>query len=1249
MKKLPAIILSVVCAFSFFAYRQTTESKQNDLPNEETVRRSSEFKPQSARAVAFGVSGKVSDIAPASKKTNVERIVREFSGKAPFRRRAEDAAPDADNALADFSVAAMPAPLLSFDGISNKDNNDVYGFAAVPPDTNGDVGPNHFVQSVNILSRIYNKNGAPLTPFIKLSDIFAVLNTPCSQENDGSPIALYDPLADRWILSQYCTIAPPFRQMIAVSQTPDPTGAYFVYEFVMPNIKLNDYGKFGVWTDGYYMSTDQFIGSEYAGSGVFAFDKRKMLVGDSSAGYVYFDLASASTVRLGGFLPSDLDGLNAPPAGAPNTFLSYTATEYGDAQDALRLFDFRADFTNPSNSTFTERSESPLAVAAFDPTSNEGRNDIAQPTPGDVLDAQSDRLMYRAAYRNFGAAGESIVVNQTVRVTPLGQIYRAGVRVYELRKNGAAAFAVREQSTIGTTDASRWIGSAAQDNQGNIAVGYNHASEGRAPSILYSGKLASEPVGAFRTEATLVNGTGVQGGFGSRWGGYSQMTVDPTDDCTFWITNEYYTAESAAIDPLNWLTRIGKFKFDECTAAPRAAIGGTVTNAASGQPITGAIVTANAAYIRRADASGNYGSIALVPNTYTLTATARGYRSQTVTVTVVNGQTLTQNFALQPIPLFENPFVGNFTAESCGLNNAIDPSETVTINLALNNSGAGAATNLVATLLPTGGVINPSQPQNFGTINPAAGTVLRPFTFTASPNLACGAIISLTFQLQSGTENLGTVTLNLNTGTPRIAFNETFGTTGAPALPAGWTTAASGAQDVWKTSTARHQTPPLAAYSFAAGQVGVNEMVSPAIQINSPRAELRFQNWYDLETTFLRNKRYDGSVLEIKIGDAAFQDILAAGGAFTSGGYDGAIETCCQNPLSGRLAWSGKSGVNQTPQFVTSSVKLPEQAAGKNIRLRWRVGTDNGTFREGQYIDDVTVTDGYVCACQNNQTSRAPFDFDGDGRTDLSVFRPSDDASQPDFYVQNSRDDSNTGAAWGSVGDVPVNADYDGDGRTDYAVYRPSTGFWFVLRSSNQTVSSIQFGAVGDKLTPADFDGDGKSDIAVYRPSTGIWYILPGSGGEIRAVRFGAPEDLPVHADYDGDGKTDVAVFRPSNGVWYTLRSVGGFAAVQFGQAGDKPVTGDFDGDGASDFVVFRPPNGTWYQFKTTQGIAAVRFGAGDDRLLQADFDGDGKRDTAVYRQSTGVWYYLKSSDGAFAARRYGASVDTPLPSIFIP
>ncbi len=1253
MKKRLALFLVVTYALFSFAYQQSAESSLPESPAKPS-QIYSEIKPQVSQAVAFAVSEKVSSFAPASPdagKTGVKSAdekARAIPNKEPFRKQIPNAVHDSDAARANFSAVPMPAPILSFDGVSSDDNAAAYGFRAVPPDANGDVGPNHFVQAVNILTRVFDKSGNALTPPFKLSGIFSALGTTCSTRNDGDPIVLYDALADRWILSQFCNNAPPFRQLIAVSQTADPTGAYFVYEFVMPNIKLNDYPKLGVWTDGYYMSTDEFVGSDYAGSGVFAFDRKKMLAGDAGASYIYFDLATPSTIRFGGLLPSDLDGLNAPPINAPNTFIGYAATEYGDATDALRLFDFRADFTNPNNSTFTERGESPLAVASFDPTSPDGRADVVEPAPGEPLDSQSDRLMYRAAYRNFGTH-ESLVVNQTVRLTPVGQTYRAGVRVYELRKSNGN-FNIREQATIGTADTNRWMGSAAQDYQGNLAIGYSFTNEERKPSILYSGKLANEPTGMFRTEETLVSGTGVQTGFGSRWGDYSQMTVDPTDDCTFWLTNEYYTEASQAENPFGWLTRIGKFKFAECTNAPRGVINGTVTNASNNQPIANATITANVVYTRNTDAAGRYENLTLVPDTYNLTATANGFRSQTVTVTIADGQTLIQNFALEPTAIL-NQSGYKIASESCAVNNAIDPSETVALDIALRNTGAKNTTNLTATLLATGGIINPSPTQNYGALAANGTSVSRSFTFTASPNLRCGDAITLTLQLNDGAENLGTIAITLNTGAPRSALQETFDGIAAPNLPSGWTTSASGAQAVWKTSVDAFQTPPNSAYSFAAGQIGINELTSPVFPVKSESAKLLFRNRYDLETTFLRNRLYDGAVLEIRIGNISrFTDIIAAGGTFETGGYDGAIDSCCQNPLAGRLGWSGKSGPNQTPEFVTAQVKLPASAAGKNIQLRWRVGTDNGTARQGQFVDNVAVSDGFVCACQTAPINRAPFDFDGDGKTDLSVFRPSDNAGEPDFYIQTSANNSFASAAWGAIGDAAVNADYDGDGRTDYAVFRPSSRIWFVLRSSDNTVFPVNFGLVNDKLVPADYDGDDKADIAVFRPSNGIWYIRQSSDAQIRAVQFGTSEDLPVPADYDGDGKIDVALFGPSNGTWYVRKSSDGdLTSVQFGQTGDQPVVGDFDGDGRADFVVFRLSDGFWYSMKTTDGFSAVQFGQNGDKPLQADFEGDGKLDTAIYRQSTGVWYYLKSSNTAFVFQQFGASGDVPLPTIFVP
>ncbi len=1250
MRKRLALLLLIIFIALFITHRQTAQNIDAGAPNKQS-RIFSELKPQNFQAAAFAVSEKVSDLAPASPSKGArdrEDEDREVPNNLPFRKQIENARGDADAALVKFSAAQMPAASLSFEGISSANNADAYGFRVVPPDPNGDVGPNHYVQSVNSLTRIFDKNGVPLTPPFKLSSIFSALGTSCSTRNDGDPVVLYDALADRWILSQFCNFFPPFRQMIAVSQTGDPTGAYYAYEFVMPNIKLNDYPKLGVWTDGIYMSTDEFIGSDYAGTGVFAFDKKKMLEGDRTAGYIYFDLASPTTIRLGGLLPADLDGLNAPPTNAPNIFTGYTATEYGDAADALRLFDFHADFANPNNSTFSERPESPIAVAPFDPTSNNGREDVDEPPPGEKLDSQSDRLMFRAAYRNFGAK-QSLVVNQTVRTSPIGQTYRAGVRVYELQNSGAG-FAVREQTTIGDASVNRWMASAAQDFQGNLAVGYSYSNEEKAPSILYSGKLAGEPNGVFRSEQTLIGGTGVQDGFGSRWGDYSAMSVDPSDDCSFWMTNEYYTAESQAENPFGWLTRIGKFKFPECENAPRAVINGIITNAANNQPIAGALITANAIYSRTANADGSYGKLYVVPNQYNLIVSAKGFRTQTAAVSISSGETLTQNFALEPTAILSADGY-EIGAESCTKNKAIDPGETVTLNIALRNTGARDTTNLTATLLPTGGVTNSAEPENYGALQVNGASVSRPFTFTVSPNLRCGGAITLTLHLQDGAEDLGAISIELNAGAARYALRENFDDVSAPNLPHGWTTSASGAQEAWKTSVTSADSPPNAAFSPAPNQIGVNQLVSPVFQIFSENAELTFRNRYELETTFLRNKLYDGAVLEISIGSRRnFRDILDAGGSFESGGYDGVINRCCQNPLAGRLGWSGRSGPNQTPEYITTKVKLPALAAGKNVQLRWRVGTDNGTFREGQYIDNVVVTDGFVCDCLNTPANRAPFDFDGDGKTDFSVFRPNDDPAAPDFLVQNSSDNSTVGTIWGSAGDVAVNADYDGDGKTDYAVFRPSTATWFILRSSDNTIFPVIFGVSTDKLAPADYDGDGKADIAVFRPSNGYWYILSSSGNQTSSIQFGAAEDFPVPADYDGDGKVDIAVFRPSNGVWYLLKSSNQeFTAMQFGKTGDKPVTGDFDGDGKADFCVVRSSDRNWYFLKSSAGLSAAQFGNPTDKLLQADFDGDGKRDVAVYRQSTGYWYYLKSSGGNFAFRQFGVTGDVPLPSIFVP
>ena len=509
-------------------------------------------------AAKDGPKGEIKhDKSPPLKTITPKHVSKSKTIRVEFRFPNRTGSSGADSVVQGSSPAAPSAPvaLKGWQGLSA--NN------SLPPDPNAAVGPNNVVEIVNQHFAVYSKTGTKQYPTSGLADtntIWSGFGGGCETENDGDATVAYDRIADRFVIQQFA-LEPYFfgtgeyLDCVAVSATSDPTGAWNRYAFGGFGDNFPDYPKLGVWPDAYYVTFNLFAGAfSFTGPEVCAYDRSQMLAGQAATQ----QCQTVNDANLNGLLPSDLDGSTPPPTGAPNYLLGLYVPTSGSP--SLQEYRFHVDWTDPNSSTFT----GPTTVSGVPSFSLAcgASNCVPQANTNQKLDSLGDRLMYRLAYRNFGDH-EALVVSHSVTA---GSV--TGVRWYEIRTPGTTP-TVFQSGTYAPDSKYRWMGSAAMDKNGDIALGYSLSSSTMFPSIAYTGRLAADPLGTMTQGDNLMKaGTGSQKSdifcdqfqCALRWGDYSSMSIDPSDDCTFWYTNEYLPSSGN----FNWTTWIGSFQLPGC-------------------------------------------------------------------------------------------------------------------------------------------------------------------------------------------------------------------------------------------------------------------------------------------------------------------------------------------------------------------------------------------------------------------------------------------------------------------------------------------------------------------------------------------------------------------------------------------------------------------------------------------------------------------------------------------------------------
>jgi hypothetical protein len=578
IKKILTLVLILVAIVSFsglFTVAIAQVSPQQNFPAP-----AAKF----TKAVAFDVSAPLrsmpSVVTPSTLTSTLLQEIRPERGPdVKDQGYSRDGALQTTSGRLQGAAPAIPAPLLTFEGVSNEDNFNLFGFRVAPPDPVGDVGPNHYVEMINLVFAVYDKQGNKLLGPVDTGTLWQGFAIPDCTDPSGDPVVLYDQLEDRWLLSQFTTRGPIFYNCVAISQTGDPTGAYFRYAFSAGPF-FPDYPKYGVWRKSYVLTSRDFGNDGSYGISVYALEKNKMIAGNPNARSAHFFLDSAVVpINLigDGLLPVDIDGERQPKDGAaiPVIGTQDDGGPYGAPSDALNVWELSIKWQFSPVAAIAFRGS--LPVDSFDsifpcgvvPGSQPPSARDCLPEPGvtdgsrylDIL-SYRQRPTWRLAYRNFGGY-EALVTNQSVEALP----GVAGVRWYEIRRTNGQ-YSVFQQGTYAPNDGvHRWMGSIAMDHNGNMALGYSVVNGVDVfPGIRYTGRSAGDAAGEMTLgEGTVIDGTGVQLTTSSRWGDYTSMNVDPSDDCTFWYVNEYYQVDGViGVNTAPFQTRIGSFRLPGC-------------------------------------------------------------------------------------------------------------------------------------------------------------------------------------------------------------------------------------------------------------------------------------------------------------------------------------------------------------------------------------------------------------------------------------------------------------------------------------------------------------------------------------------------------------------------------------------------------------------------------------------------------------------------------------------------------------